>query len=215
MRCLRVTVLQSYRSHVWAGTSAGVVLTIPSLRVPRDSADHGLSIPQVHASYHGHTGPVRFITAVECKPKVVADAAGEKIWSDHSPNTSRRSTGVSDHAEQRDAGQTATAGSGSSNRDSVCSVGSLVVMGSLASSLLLPGLPGASLAMRQPSVTPPEPVAEETDEQSQYSEYTPLTDVNMLVVAGGDGYEDFKAAPMADNDTYEEGGSHMLVWEIS
>lgn len=102
-------------------------------------------------------------------------------------------------------------GSGS-QRDSTSSLGNLAAVASLASALLVPTVAGGSVfpISRHPSATTSS-VAEEAD----IARCTPLSDVDMLIVSGGDGYEDFKAVPMGDNDTYDEGGSHMLVWKVN
>ncbi|XP_075146782.1 rho guanine nucleotide exchange factor 17 isoform X2 [Haematobia irritans] len=58
--CLRVTSLLSCRDLIWIGTSAGVLLTIPSQGYEKGAPNVvPTGIP------HGHTGHVRFLTFVE------------------------------------------------------------------------------------------------------------------------------------------------------
>ncbi|XP_073831491.1 rho guanine nucleotide exchange factor 17 isoform X2 [Musca autumnalis] len=58
--CLRVTSLLSCRDLIWIGTSAGVLLTIPSQGYEKGAPNVvPTGIP------HGHTGHVRFLTYVE------------------------------------------------------------------------------------------------------------------------------------------------------
>lgn len=58
--CLRVTSLLSCRDLIWIGTSAGVLLTIPSQGYEKGAQNVvPTGIP------HGHTGHVRFLTFVE------------------------------------------------------------------------------------------------------------------------------------------------------
>ncbi|XP_037893680.1 uncharacterized protein LOC119639994 isoform X1 [Glossina fuscipes] len=59
--CLRVTSLLSCKDLIWIGTSAGVLLTIPSQGYEKSTNNNIVptGIP------HGHTGHVRFLTSVE------------------------------------------------------------------------------------------------------------------------------------------------------
>lgn len=58
--CLRVTSLLACRDLIWIGTSAGVLLTIPSQGYEKTSPNVvPTGVP------HGHTGHVRFLTFVE------------------------------------------------------------------------------------------------------------------------------------------------------
>lgn len=54
--CLRITALLACKDLLWIGTSAGVVLT---LAVPPKAAPTLVGLSQ------GHTGHVRFLTAIE------------------------------------------------------------------------------------------------------------------------------------------------------
>ncbi|XP_058821549.1 uncharacterized protein LOC131683523 [Topomyia yanbarensis] len=58
--CLRVTSLLACKDLIWVGTSAGVLLTIAASNICK-----GSPLPAVTGIPHGHTGHVRFLTAVE------------------------------------------------------------------------------------------------------------------------------------------------------
>lgn len=62
--CLRVTALLACKDLLWIGTSAGVVLTL-HLPIIAPNATSVQAPLDVTASPQGHTGHVRFLTAVE------------------------------------------------------------------------------------------------------------------------------------------------------
>ncbi|XP_072318009.1 rho guanine nucleotide exchange factor 17-like [Eucyclogobius newberryi] len=64
--CLRITALLACKDLLWIGTSAGVVLTLAIPKVSSGTAPGTLKSPLVPmGSAHGHTGHVRFLTAIE------------------------------------------------------------------------------------------------------------------------------------------------------
>lgn len=64
--CLRVTSLMACKDRLWIGTSAGVILTLPLPSV-KQTTSRLASLPHITGVPHGHTGHVRFLTAVKCK----------------------------------------------------------------------------------------------------------------------------------------------------
>uniref|UniRef100_A0A8D9BUD0 Rho guanine nucleotide exchange factor 17 n=1 Tax=Cacopsylla melanoneura TaxID=428564 RepID=A0A8D9BUD0_9HEMI len=62
--CLRVTSLLACKELLWIGTSAGVVLTMPLPHINQNTSKI-TTTPIVSGVPHGHTGHVRFLTAVE------------------------------------------------------------------------------------------------------------------------------------------------------
>lgn len=62
--CLRVTALLTCKDLLWIGTSAGVVLTLPLPLIAPNTTSVQTPL-DVTASAQGHTGHVRFLTAVE------------------------------------------------------------------------------------------------------------------------------------------------------
>lgn len=64
--CLRITALLACKDLLWIGTSAGVVLTLAIPKVSSGTGPGSLKSPLVPmGSAHGHTGHVRFLTAIE------------------------------------------------------------------------------------------------------------------------------------------------------
>ncbi|KAJ0063377.1 hypothetical protein NL108_002714, partial [Boleophthalmus pectinirostris] len=64
--CLRITALLACKDLLWIGTSAGVVLTLAIPKVSSGTGPGTLKFPLVPmGSAHGHTGHVRFLTAIE------------------------------------------------------------------------------------------------------------------------------------------------------
>ncbi|XP_070553734.1 rho guanine nucleotide exchange factor 17-like isoform X2 [Ptychodera flava] len=62
--CLRITALLTCKDLLWVGTSAGVVLTLPLPKITSNMSSLA-ETPPVTGSGHGHTGHVRFLSAVE------------------------------------------------------------------------------------------------------------------------------------------------------
>ncbi|XP_058979261.1 uncharacterized protein LOC101893211 isoform X1 [Musca domestica] len=83
--CLRVTSLLSCRDLIWIGTSAGVLLTIPSQGYEKGAPNVvPTGIP------HGHTGHVRFLTYVETTGATGSASSGES-GKDHETNAGSKS----------------------------------------------------------------------------------------------------------------------------
>ena len=157
---------------VWAGTSAGVVLTVQNLPTitKATTAKDITETPHPQASYNGHTGPVRFITATERLNKIAVSKSASDGKNERPDSLSRHST--SD----------------------------------------LP--PSASSSVQS---TPLHGVATPDKMSLDISRYVATTDVEALVITGGDGFEDFKASPIGDNDdfTQDDSSSHLLIWQTT
>lgn len=87
--CLRITALLACKDLLWIGTSAGVVLTLAIPKVSSGTVAGTLKFPLVPmGSAHGHTGHVRFLTAIELPegfdmnfPPSTTDSTGNKPQS--------------------------------------------------------------------------------------------------------------------------------------
>jgi hypothetical protein len=77
---LRVTCLQPCEGLLWIGTSAGAMLTLRMPVIEEDTTSV-LELPSLSSSYHGHTGLVRFVTAIR-KPADEADN-----WTQYDENS--------------------------------------------------------------------------------------------------------------------------------
>lgn len=105
--CLRVTSLLSCRDLIWIGTSAGVLLTIPSQGYEKGAQNVvPTGIP------HGHTGHVRFLTFVETTAAATANNSSTDSNKDHdgAPAGSKSPKPKSDAANAAAAAGAATAG---------------------------------------------------------------------------------------------------------
>lgn len=133
--CLRVTALLACKDLLWIGTSAGVVLTLPLPTITASTASLR-NCPSATASFHGHTGHVRFLTAVEVPKEGTHDNAIEKGsgTSPSSPTAPLQS-------------------GGNSNRD-------------------------------------------------------------VLIISGGDGYEDFRASSASESAGRDDSTNHLLIWRV-
>jgi hypothetical protein len=141
--CLRVTSLLTCKDLLWIGTSAGVVLTLPLPTITTTTSSLRNS-PSATASYHGHTGHVRFLTAVEVPKKDAPETT-----SDKEPTTPL---------------STSTSPSGPP---------------------LTPGGPAGSSIAR-----------------------------DILIISGGDGYEDFKTSSTSESAGRDDSTNHLLIWRV-
>ncbi|CAN8006826.1 unnamed protein product, partial [Ixodes hexagonus] len=141
--CLRVTALLACKDLLWVGTSAGVLLTLPLPHLTSNTCRLGCP-PNIAGVPHGHTGHVRFLTAVETT---------EPPGRHHHHRSLRCSRG--------DSGTTA----------------------------------GASLASRRASLTP-------------------AAGCRLLVISGGDGYEDFRNAGLTEAAGRDDSTNHLLLWQV-
>lgn len=73
--CLRVTSLLACKDLIWIGTSAGVLLTIPSQGYSKGNTMN--NTPVVTGIPHGHTGHVRFLTFVETESSTSSSSSDE------------------------------------------------------------------------------------------------------------------------------------------
>lgn len=141
--CLRVTALLACKDLLWVGTSAGVLLTLPLPHLTSNTSRLGCP-PNIAGVPHGHTGHVRFLTAVETT---------EPPGRHHHHRSLRCSRGD---------GGAAT---------------------------------GASLAGRRASLTP-------------------AAGCRLLVISGGDGYEDFRNAGLTEAAGRDDSTNHLLLWQV-
>ena len=137
--CLRVTALLACKDLLWIGTSAGVVLTLPLPTITASTASLR-NCPSATASFHGHTGHVRFLTAVEA-PK----EGGQDNTNDKSSNS--------------------TIGTSPSKTNGA--------------------LPPGTSAGRE-----------------------------VLIISGGDGYEDFRTSSASESAGRDDSTNHLLIWRV-
>ena len=141
--CLRVTALLACKDLLWIGTSAGVVLTLPLPTITASTASLR-NCPSATASFHGHTGHVRFLTAVEVPRE-----------------------GTQDH--NNDKGSSSTISTTLSTSPSTPNA---------------PHTPGSSAGR------------------------------DVLIISGGDGYEDFRASSASESAGRDDSTNHLLIWRV-
>uniref|UniRef100_A0A3B3QTR2 Rho guanine nucleotide exchange factor 17 n=1 Tax=Paramormyrops kingsleyae TaxID=1676925 RepID=A0A3B3QTR2_9TELE len=140
--CLRITALLACKDLLWVGTSAGVVLTLAIPPVSASGGSSSLRGPLTPmGSAHGHTGHVRFLTAIELPE-------GFDLCFPPQPESS--------------------GGSGLQRRDS---------------------------ARRRTSASLP-------------------AKSNLLVISGGDGYEDFRLTNSSETVGRDDSTNHLLLWRV-
>lgn len=141
--CLRVTALLACKDLLWIGTSAGVVLTLPLPTITASTASLR-NCPSATASFHGHTGHVRFLTAVEVPREGTQDNTNDK-------------------------GSTTT------------------ISTTLSTSPSTPTAPHASGSSAGRDV---------------------------LIISGGDGYEDFRTSSASESAGRDDSTNHLLIWRV-
>ena len=137
--CLRVTALLACKDLLWIGTSAGVVLTLPLPTITASTASLR-NCPSATASFHGHTGHVRFLTAVEVPKEGAQDNTNEK--------------------------------------------GSNTTINTSPSTTTAPLAPGTSAGRE------------------------------VLIISGGDGYEDFRTSSASESAGRDDSTNHLLIWRV-
>ncbi|VDP93672.1 unnamed protein product [Echinostoma caproni] len=63
--CLRITCLTVCKDLLWAGTSAGAIVTVAIPRVTLNSTKQTMEPPQLEVLKQGHIGHVRFLVSLE------------------------------------------------------------------------------------------------------------------------------------------------------
>ncbi|KAI1290825.1 Rho guanine nucleotide exchange factor 17 [Halotydeus destructor] len=155
--CLRVTALLACKDLLWIGTSAGVVLTVPTPHLSAATSKLDAA-PIVTGLPKGHTGHVRFLTSVEST-----------------------SISMSHHIAQTKATLINHSGTGKSSSFA-------------AHDQPMPTGQGQAHSRRSSLVGPP---------------------VKLLVVSGGDGFEDFSAPSgltMTESQGRDDSTNHLLLW---
>nr|XP_023648178.1 rho guanine nucleotide exchange factor 17 isoform X2 [Paramormyrops kingsleyae] len=148
--CLRITALLACKDLLWVGTSAGVVLTLAIPPVSASGGSSSLRGPLTPmGSAHGHTGHVRFLTAIELPE-------GFDLCFPPQPES----------ANPTQSGN--SGGSGLQRRDS---------------------------ARRRTSASLP-------------------AKSNLLVISGGDGYEDFRLTNSSETVGRDDSTNHLLLWRV-
>lgn len=158
--CLRVTTLLASKELLWIGTSAGVILTLPVPHLTAHMSKLDSWQANVSAVAKGHTGHVRFLTAVEVGGQSLLAAASQKFQPPG--HVSLHSNPVQVKAHHNVKGQ-------GSRRSSLTS--SHALMGS-----------------------------------------------KVLIVSGGDGFEDFSSTSpgVTYNETAgrDDSTNHLLLWSV-
>ncbi|XP_041358523.1 rho guanine nucleotide exchange factor 17-like isoform X2 [Gigantopelta aegis] len=142
--CLRITSLLVCKDLLWVGTSAGVILTMPILKITSTTSFGSLPTPTVTGLVYGHTGHVRFLTSVE-----LSMGAANKSNNPCAKDTQEE--GITLHDIHRRS--------------------------SLATTT-------ATMATR------------------------------MLVISGGDGYEDFRNTVANEAAGRDDSTNHLLLWQV-
>nr|CAH8850672.1 unnamed protein product [Trichobilharzia regenti] len=63
--CLRITCLTVCKDLLWAGTSAGVIVTVAIPKVGTGTTHENVKQPQLETLSHGHIGQVRFLVTLD------------------------------------------------------------------------------------------------------------------------------------------------------
>lgn len=205
--CLRITALLSCNDLLWIGTSAGVLLTLP---VANSTKGLQYIVPSVTGIPHGHTGHVRFLTCVELSNPLPSNNGsssgstrtaatvtasesfkyGGRMASHEAVPLKRHSSSNSNTSNLTNSScQTTTStNSSQSNMTSTSSSGTLTSQA--AATAATNALAGGGQRPKSASV---------------------------LIISGGDGYEDFRSSTAANSANEvagrEDSTNHLLLWQ--
>ena len=178
---LRVTCLQPCEGLLWIGTSAGAMLTMRMPVIEEDTSSV-LDLPTLSSSYLGHSGVVRFVTAL------------------------RKQTAVDDeHADSDFVRSLADRGSTDSLPQSVSHTRLSRMKKDTTDEFL-----SANRRMHNRTSSDVSTISDCTI----FSESEPPAESQIIVVSGGDGFEDFRTS--ADDQVVgrDDSTSHILTWLV-
>lgn len=189
---LRVTCLQPCEGLLWIGTSAGAMLTLRMPVIDEDTASV-LELPALSSSYHGHTGLVRFVSAIR------------KLGGD------RRQQHADIDWTQQDV-----------DGGSTDSIPRSVSQSRLQKSKLVDGTEDVCsvnlnhIHTRTPSDASQSAISNSTvfSGSTIFSEPEAPTDQRTVVVSGGDGFEDFRTSGDDQVVGRDDSTSHILTWLV-
>ncbi|CAI9732281.1 rho guanine nucleotide exchange factor 17-like [Octopus vulgaris] len=191
--CLRVTALLICKDLLWVGTSAGVILTIPVPKITSTTTHSNINCPAVTGLVYGHTGHVRFLTSVE-----LPNSSGQKTES----VTSCTSFGSSNNQQQQQQ-QSYT------SNTTITPTTNTTTTATVTSSSM----------SETPEEEPTSPVVEgnlslqEIQRRSSMATTATMA-TRMLVISGGDGYEDFRNNVANEAAGRDDSTNHLLLWQV-
>jgi len=94
LKAIHITCMLSERGLLWIGTSYGFVLTLPLPRL--EGIPKAKGRPTV--SFHGHTGPIRFLSSISCGAGKLPSTSGttpstrsdDTAWNDGDENNCKQ-----------------------------------------------------------------------------------------------------------------------------
>lgn len=205
--CLRVTALLICKDLLWVGTSAGVILTIPVPKITSTTTRSTINCPTVTGLVYGHTGHVRFLTSVELPNNTAqkndlnnSSGTGTAAAAGGSPGTTNTTTGQSSSAHSSN---------GSTNNGNASQQQQQSLVGNEGSNNV------GTLFQERSGTPPPEGNLSLQEIQRRSSmAMTATMATRMLVISGGDGYEDFRNNAANEAAGRDDSTNHLLLWQV-
>ncbi|CAH8505824.1 unnamed protein product [Schistosoma turkestanicum] len=168
--CLRITCLTVCKDLLWAGTSAGVIVTVAIPKLGTGPTHENIKQPQLETLSYGHIGQVRFLVTLDN----IADDENTLTCKNEKLNTSNQSLSITNPTTNSDKLTSSDNNNTQTNRSSTSS-------SHLTSSNQTPTLSQSGQLSRHYFTS------------SRRSSVNPCTTINtkMKVISGGEGREEF------------------------
>ncbi|CAG0882417.1 unnamed protein product, partial [Cyprideis torosa] len=187
------------------GTSAGVVLNVAIPPILSNGGEKPMAAPNVIGVPHGHTGHVRFLSAVEVSyfPQVSAATAAGVLSKTLLPNPGAEYHGSTNRSSSTSGVSNSSSSSGAlgSNRPRSPSSGSILPLPVFRTS-------------RRNSATSTTSTGSSTGANANSNPSTGSGGSKILIISGGDGYEDFRCSKPADTTGRDDSTNHLLLWKV-
>ncbi|GAB1601782.1 rho guanine nucleotide exchange factor 17-like [Argonauta hians] len=217
--CLRVTSLLICKDLLWVGTSAGVILTIPVPKITSTTTHSNINCPSVTGLVYGHTGHVRFLTSVE-----LPNNSGQKVdpatvaGSNHSTAFRTGNTQQQQQQQQQAPVNTTSTTNTTTTTTTTSSSTTTTTSSSSGSGATTTPTTGScsDTAAEEVTMTPAvEGNLSLQEIQRRSSMATTATmATRMLVISGGDGYEDFRNNAANEAAGRDDSTNHLLLWQV-
>ncbi|CAI2729165.1 unnamed protein product [Schistosoma spindalis] len=197
--CLRITCLTVCKDLLWAGTSAGVIVTVAIPKLGTGPTHENIKQPQLETLSYGHIGQVRFLVTLDN----IADDENSITCKNEKINTSNQSIYISNSAITPFSDKVTSSDSNETNTSSH------LVSSSRTNDLSQSG----QLSRHHFS-------------GSRRSSINPCTTINtkMKVISGGEGREEFSKKDFTTLGIYDnnlcctigddDSDNYVLIWDV-
>ncbi|CAH8564247.1 unnamed protein product [Schistosoma haematobium] len=197
--CLRITCLTVCKDLLWAGTSAGVIVTVAIPKLGTGPTHENIKQPQLETLSYGHIGQVRFLVTLDN----IADDENSITCKNEKINTSNQSIYISNSAITPFSDKVTSSDNNETNTSSHLVSSSRTIDHSQSGQLSRHHFSG-----------------------SRRSSINPCTTINtkMKVISGGEGREEFSKKDLTTLGIYDnnlcctigddDSDNYVLIWDV-